>query len=160
MWSFKAAKIALICALPLAGCGYTPVYGPNGTGTQLQNRVLVDEPLTPDGYLITRQLETRLGRTNDAGYTLSVTTNTKEESLAFDADGDIERYNLVGTADYTLVNTATGAIAASGQVSNFTGYSATGTPVAALAAERDANERLMIILADQIVTELQTQASL
>jgi LPS-assembly lipoprotein len=44
----------------------------------------------------------------------------------------------------------------SGSVDNFTGYSATGTTVATLAAERDAQERLMTILADQIVTRLLT----
>lgn len=158
---FKKTPVLLICLLPvLAACGFEPVYGPNGTGTALQNRVLVDEPLTREGYLITRQLESRLGRTNDAAYSLSVTVKTGEKSLAIDADGDIERYNLVGTADYVLVNTSTGGIAASGQVDSFTGYSATGTPVAALAAGRDATERLMVILADKIVLELQIQASL
>ncbi|MEP4979551.1 LPS assembly lipoprotein LptE [Ascidiaceihabitans sp.] len=160
MWSFKTAQILLVAALPLASCGFTPVYGPDGVGTQLQNRVLVDEPLTRNGYLITRHLETRLGRTNDEAFALSVTVKTQEVSLAIDADGVIERYNLIGTADYTLINKSTGAIAASGQVESFTGYSATGTPVAALAAERDASERLMVILGDKLVAELQTQASL
>ena len=38
---------------------------------------------------------------------------------------------------------------------NFVGYSATGTTVATLAAKRDATERLMTILADEIVLQLQ-----
>jgi LPS-assembly lipoprotein len=42
----------------------------------------------------------------------------------------------------------------SGSVDNFTSYSATGTTVATLAAERDAQERLMIQLADQIFVRL------
>ena len=75
-------------------------------------------------------------------------------------DGDIERYNLVGTADYVLLDKASGAIVASGQVQNFTGYSATGTTVATLAAQRDAADRLMIILADKIVSELLVKATL
>ena len=151
----------LLFVLPLlAACGFQPVYGPSGTGTALQNRVVVDEPLTRESYLLTRQLEQRLGRGNDPVYSLAVSISTEEESLAIDADGDIERYNLVGRADYTLVNTQTGAIAAQGQVQNFTGYSATGTTVAQLAAERDATERLMVILADRIVTELLAKASL
>ena len=46
----------------------------------------------------------------------------------------------------------------SGNVDSFTGYSATGTTVATRAAERDAYERLMTILADQIVTRLEAGA--
>ena len=42
----------------------------------------------------------------------------------------------------------------SGTVNNFTAYSATGSTVATLAAERDALERLMVILGDQITTRL------
>ena len=56
--------------------------------------------------------------------------------------------------DFTLTETATGVIVTSGKVNNFVGYSATGTTVATLAAEEDAQERLMNILADQIVRRL------
>ncbi len=158
---FKAAWFKLFFVLPLlAACGFTPVYGVDGTGTKLQNRVLVDEPLTREGYVLTRQIERRLGRAAGPAYALSVTIKTTEESLAIDVDGDIERYNLVGTADYVLLDKASGAIVASGQVQNFTGYSATGTTVATLAAQRDAADRLMIILADKIVSELLVKATL
>jgi LPS-assembly lipoprotein len=46
-----------------------------------------------------------------------------------------------------------------GRVSDFTGFSATGSTVATLAAERDATARLMVILADQIVDRLVISAS-
>ena len=39
----------------------------------------------------------------------------------------------------------------SGVLDSFTAYSATGTTVATLTARRDAEERLMINLADQLV---------
>ena len=51
-------------------------------------------------------------------------------------------------------------IVASGNVQNFTGYSATGSTVETLAGERDAQRRLMTILADQITIELLTTVNL
>jgi LPS-assembly lipoprotein len=39
-------------------------------------------------------------------------------------------------------------------VDNFTGYSATGTTVATQASKQDAEKRLMVILAEQIITRL------
>ncbi len=140
--------------LALAACGFTPVHGPDGTGAALRGQVQVQEPATPAGYLLTRQLETRLGRTTAPRYALDLTLRTREDGLAINALGDITRFNLVARADYVLRDTLSGTINTSGSVENFTAYSATGTTVASLAAERDALERLMTILADQITARL------
>ena len=53
-----------------------------------------------------------------------------------------------------LTDTASGAQLGSGVVNSFTGYSATASTVVTLAAQRDAEERLMVILADQVVARL------
>jgi LPS-assembly lipoprotein len=74
--------------------------------------------------------------------------------------GETTRYSLVGQVDYTLTARDGGTVVASGQVGNFTGYSATGSTVETLAGERDARERLMTILADQLVTRLYATADL
>ncbi|MGJ8545757.1 MAG: LPS assembly lipoprotein LptE [Sulfitobacter sp.] len=146
-------KTSLLCvSLALGACGFQPVYGPGGTATRLQDRIDVQEPSSRDGYLLTRQLETRLGRGSD--YSLSIDVTSEAEGLAINTAGDITRYNLIGSADYALTDRATGQIVTSGFVQNFTGYSATGSTVATLSAERDAQKRLMTILADQIVTRL------
>lgn len=150
-WSRRAALLSIVA---LAGCGFQPVYGPGGTGSALQGRVEVQEPTTQNGYLMTRQLETRLGRANAPAYLLEVKLATGEEGLAINREGDTTRYNVLGAAEYNLRSAATGAVVTSGRVENFTGYSATGSTVATLAAERDATERLMVILADEIVTRL------
>lgn len=145
----------LILPLALAACGFTPVYGPGGAGAALRGRVRVQEPESPDSYLLVRTLEDRLGRPAGApAYELRYILTTKSEGQAVTATNETTRYSLVGRVDYTLTALATGTIAASGQVDNFTGYSATGSTVETLAGERDASERLMTILADQIVTRL------
>jgi LPS-assembly lipoprotein len=142
-------------ALALAACGFQPVHGPGGTGALLQDRVVVDAPNDRNGYLLVRELEERLGRGGNAAYGLALTTTTNEAQLAVNREGYIERFNLLGRTDYSLRELSTGAVLSSGYVENFTAYSATGTTVATLASEQDARERLMTILADQIVARLQ-----
>jgi len=146
---------ALALTVLLSACGFEPVYGPGGTGAQLQNRVLVDKPIDREGFLLVRQLEDRLGRPNDAAYGLSILLSVGEEARAIDPDGDIRRFHVIGTATYTLTDLGSGTALKTETVDNFVGYSATGTNVATLAARRDATERLMTILADEIVLQLQ-----
>ncbi len=141
--------------LALAACGFTPVYAPGGSGARLRGQVVVQEPSTQAGYLLVRQLETQLGRSGSAPrYALDLGLDTQASGLAINAAGDTTRFNLTGRAEYALRDTADGSILTSGTVENFTAYSATGTPVATLAAERDAVERLMVILGDQITARL------
>ncbi|MEO0633891.1 MAG: LPS assembly lipoprotein LptE [Pseudomonadota bacterium] len=147
-------KTTLLC-LMLAACGFSPVYGPGGSGAALQNRIVVDPPRDREGFILVRQLEDRLGRPSSAVYRLAVAIEIGQENRAIDPDGDIRRLHLVGAADYTLFDTASGATVAEGSVDSFVGYSATGTTVATLAARRDAQNRLMTILADDIVRRLQ-----
>ncbi|MFD2739685.1 LPS assembly lipoprotein LptE [Sulfitobacter aestuarii] len=146
----------LLLALPLVltACGFEPVYGPGCSGSALQNRVSVEEPETRDGYILTREIETRLGRSSAPTYALALSAATRADGLNIDRSGNINRYNLLGSVDYALRDLDSGVVLASGKVENFTGYSTTGSTVATLAAETDARERLMTILADQIVARL------
>ncbi|MGJ5618033.1 LPS assembly lipoprotein LptE [Sulfitobacter sp. MF3-043] len=147
-------RTLILAPLALAACGFEPVYGPGGNGSALQNRVLVDEPNERYGYFLTREIEGRLGRAAAPTYGLALTIATKQAGLATDVEGNTQRFNLIGTVDYALRHLSTGQIVTSGKVENFTGYSATGTTVATLAGEQDAQVRLMTILADQVVTRL------
>ena len=146
-----------LLALPLvalAACGFEPLYGPGGEGMALQNRVLVDAPGDRYGYFLVRELESQLGRAASPQWGLALTTTTTEDGLAIDSEGNTRRYNLLGTTSYALRDLSSGQIVTSGKVESFTGYSATGTTVATRAAELDAQERLMKILADLVVSRL------
>ncbi|MGA9250835.1 MAG: LPS assembly lipoprotein LptE [Roseobacter sp.] len=153
MSSFKRRTI-LLMPLALAACGFTPVYGTGTNGGALQNSVEVVEPNDDNSYLLTRRLEERLGRATVPTYRLNITVRSEREALAVNTESNINRFNLVGIADYALIDQSTGRVVTSGRVNNFTGSSATGTTVATLAAERDAQRRLMTLLADQVVVRL------
>ena len=107
-----------------------------------------------DSYLLVKNLEQRLGRTNSGNYRLNLTLSTRTEGQAITADNSITRYSILGAAGYSLTRLSDGMVISSGTESNFTGYSATGSTVETLAGERDAFERLMALLADQITARL------
>ncbi len=149
--------------LPLAlfaACGFTPVYAPGGTASALRGKVEVAVPESVDAYLLVQNLEERLGRPETAAYRLSLTLGTQAQGQAVTASNETTRYSIVGKVGYVLHDIASENIIASGAVDNFTGYSATGSTIETLAAERDARARLMVILADQITTQLYTTANI
>ncbi|MEO9649518.1 MAG: LPS assembly lipoprotein LptE [Roseobacter sp.] len=152
--SLYSRRSFLCLPVALAACGFTPVYSTGQSGVTLQNRIEVGEVEDLNGFLVTRRLEERLGRASAPSYKLTVDVTSRSEGLAVNSESNINRFNLIGEAKYVLVNQATGQIVTSGRVNNFTGSSASGTTVATLAAERDARERLMTLLADQIVVRL------
>ncbi|MDC0737916.1 hypothetical protein N6L24_06475 [Cognatishimia sp. SS12] len=161
MSSFDRRSFLRLTAAPLllAGCGFEPAFGPNGAARTLLGQVLVDEPTTSDGFVLTRQLEHRLGRAANPRYGLSVAITTEKEGVALTADNRTTRIDILGQATWALRALDSKEVLLSGKVDNFTGYSTTGATVSELAAERDARRRLMIILADQITLALTAQAS-
>ncbi len=147
-------RAILLGAGALAACGFEPVYAPGGTGQALYGKIRVDAPDGVNTYLLVRRLEEQLGRAAAPEYRLSIVLTTGLQGQAITASGDITFYSVPGTARYQLIRLDDDSVAASGKVDNFTGYSATGTTAETQAAQRDARERLMTILADQIVRDL------
>ncbi len=159
-------RTLLMLPLALAACGFTPVYGPGGNGTALYGQVTVQAPEeikaeeASHAYLLVRELEERLGRAGDGSYKLDLEISTNESGQAITTDNEIARYALTGAVEYTLKDSASDKVLLTGRVNNFTGYSASGNTVETLAGERDAYERLMTILAEQITIDLLTAPDL
>lgn len=154
LYSKRSFLFALAGTVALAGCNFTPVYGPGTSANKMQNRIKITEPTTRETFLITQHLESRLGRADAAPMSLSFSVSHGVSGLGATATGGTTRYHRDGTANYTLTHSETEEKLASGSVRNFTGYSATGNTAATLAAEQDSVERLMTILADMMIERL------
>lgn len=160
MSCFNRRKVVvLLGAMPLAACGFTPVYGPSGSGTALRNRVQVEPPTNRLEFELVARLEERLGQPTAPAFALTHRLTTSQEGIAVTGTDDITRTRILGEVDYALVEAASDAQLLAGQVSTFTAYSTTGTTLATDAAERDASARLAVALADQIVAQLLARAS-
>lgn len=155
MLSFdRRAVLAMIVALPVAGCGFQPVYGTQEAATALRGRVAYRAPDTPEGFRLRARLEDRLGRVEQGDYLLTVQMDIREIALVISSNQDINRYQLPGTATWVLTAANSDTPIAQGTAETFTAYSAFGTTVATRAAQDDARDRLAIALADLIVTDL------
>ncbi|MEP2715188.1 LPS assembly lipoprotein LptE [Pseudophaeobacter sp.] len=152
--------LALAASLVAGACGFSPVHAPGGSGSALYGNVVIAVPDQPssrgdsNAYFLVRDLEQRLGRTSSGDFALDLTLATRSEGQAITADNSITRYSIIGAAGYSLTRQSDGTVVSSGSETNFTGYSATGSTVETLSGERDAYERLMRILADQITQRL------
>lgn len=154
-WCDRRSVILGLGALALLpSCGFTPAYGPEGGAGRLSGAVGLAPPDGRAGYLLNRRLEDRLGRAAPARYMLETEIETGQSDLGTTSTGSTTRYRIVGSVSYRLKEAGGETVLAEDRVESFTGYSATGTSVATLAAERDALERLMTILADRIVDQL------
>jgi LPS-assembly lipoprotein len=144
----------LLSVVALAGCGFKPAYGPNGSASALRGKVRVDSSGTRESFTLAHDLEDIFAQASNEQYVLTFTVETEEAGLGITPDQEITRYHVTGTAKYTLVRTADGQTVASGEARNFTAYSATGSTVSSVTATRDAYDRLMSILADQIAAQI------
>ncbi len=158
--TFLKGGLAL-SVLAFAGCGFTPAYGPNGGAKALLGAVATQVPQTRDDYALTARIADRFGPATTPRYRLDYAIATEDTGQAITPDNATTRYSLAGKADYKLVDAQTDAVLLTGEVASFTSWSATGSTVATQTAEDDAHKRLMVMLADQIVTRLiATAASL
>ncbi len=147
-------RLFLLSGLALGACGFAPAYGPTGSAGRLQGQVMLDPPETQEVYLLNRRIEERLGRAAAGRFALSVEVATEQDGFGTTSAGSTTRYRLTGEARYRLRDTVTDTLISERRAVAFTGYSAFGSNVATLAGARDAEERLMVILADQIVDQL------
>ena len=150
MSSFRIFFAASLISM-LAACGFSPVYAPGGAGDGLRGSILVDAPDDRNSFVFVSRVEERLGRAQAARYTMAYDITTLSEGVGITPAQETTRFNLFGTVSYQIIDTTTGKPVTTGQVENFTGYSATSLIVGTQSVTRDANERLMVVLADQIV---------
>ena len=144
----------LLAPLALAACGFAPAYGPSGGAGALQGSIRAAEPRDKAAFDLVARLEERLGRAVAPRFDLTYTIRTQTARVGITPDNTIQRFQISGTVDWSLIDIASGARVDGGQVQNVAAWSATGSTIAGLSAEEDAARRLMVMLADQIVTRL------
>jgi LPS-assembly lipoprotein len=104
-------------------------------------------------FELVRNLEKQFRKNSSSKYELNYTLTIEEEKVVVSASQTLERYNLFGSLKYSLID-RDGSLVLTNMAKSFAGYSATGTPLATERAKRDAQDRLMAILAEQVLTRI------
>lgn len=154
--SRRTALLALASAT--AACGFTPLYAPGSPAASLRGRIALAPLEDRFGFLMREQLETRLGAAENAEFLLTIATRLSEDEAAIRAESGISRINLSGRSVFTLtpLNAADPVLA--DEVRAFTAYNTTASPFAADVAKQEAERRVAIALADQIVLRITATA--
>lgn len=156
-WSRRGILVASGAAL-LTGCGFTPVYGPNGGAAGLRGAIRAQDPDTDLEFSFTQRFEERMGLPNAPRFDLSYEIAVSETGLAIDGSNNVTRFSIEGRLTWRLVPVGADTPVLEATETAFTAYSATGSTISTLESDRDAQARLMTILADKVVTRLLAEA--
>src|SRR5690242_10294879 len=145
----RAALLGL-ALLPLAACGFTPVYG---SASEVANAgpVTIAEIRTEGraGHFLRQELVRTIGPGIpgvNGETTLEVKLTLAVERLAFTPDQAASRSDYVGTASWILRN-ASGAVVQTGNTTERASFNFADSAYADVAAQAAAQERLATLVA-------------
>lgn len=148
----SAATLTLLLGLP--SCGFTPVYGENSATSEVLGKLAFEDPSNQIEYLYLKALEQRIPPSQDAQY--EVRYNVALSYQGLDVVG-VSRVQVVGSVTSEFVDRTTQTVKLVNSVESFTSYTAEGG--FRDVQRRDAESRLMQMLADKFITLLIAQSS-
>ena len=160
MWWSRRGLAGALAALAVApaGCGFTPLYDEGSPATAAQGRIEVGVIEGAAGLAMRERLVALLGAPQAPTHLLAVRLEFERVGVVLTPQNVTTRFDVVGRASFSLVPLAGGPPVLAGSLREFTGVSAPDTPAtsafATESAERNAQRRLAVTLADQIVLRL------
>lgn len=149
--------LPLALLLSLAGCGLTPMYAGGASGTVAANLSAIQVAPIPEraGWLVRNALVDRLGgEAGDPAYRLEVELDDDLIGFGIRGDSAVTRERRTLRARYRLVDLSTGEVVLDATAGSDAGIDVVSSEYATVAAEQTAQERLALVLADQMVSRL------
>lgn len=151
--------ILTMAALPLAACGFTPVYRQGGAARGLMGDIRFDLIETPEGFQLLEVLEGRFGQPRpDARFNAAITLKITAEELILTAATSLSRFTLKADATVTVTEVATDQQTFTDVFRETIGYTSNTETLVTTTAERDARSKLMQGLGEQIASRLAATA--
>ncbi len=150
--------LAILLALGVSGCGFTPLYGTPGVASGL-TAIQVSTPEGRVGALLREHLDDVLGHNGAVPPTYRLTTTLGEQRYprGIRIDNVATRYEYVLVVDYALTPVGGNLKAArTGKVRVEVTYDSADQPYASVAAQQDAQNRATGEAARRIELELAT----
>src|SRR5690606_30430679 len=141
------------------GCGFTPVYGTNDDydieiGTYLASIKVEHHRVSGVlGQQLENALEDRLNPTSKdslygTAFRLQFTVVPRQDAAIIEQTGVIQRFNIVLTSNYKLVDAYTGEVLDSGTVRRTASFFNAPEKYAAYVAEKDAVQRALVEMSE------------
>lgn len=157
----RRTLLAVIGLSPLvAGCGFRPLYGESGGAADKQLANVRVAPLADrTGQLLHNYLRDRLnpyGQPSQPTYELKVTLTQQERDLGVLEDETASRASLTLTLTYQLLALTNGAPVSTGNSVAIASYDILADRYASEISKRDALDRALVQLADDVKLRLAT----
>lgn len=160
--SFKAplAALVLFVAIPLAGCGFSPLYeGDSGARTvNALADIDISAPETPVGRALKFGLLDEITGSGyapaSAAYRLVLTPRSQTQDVAIQQDAAVTRANYILVVPFTLVDNATGRTILRSTARSRSSYNRVESEFANLTAAQDAERRTAEAVARDIKRQI------
>jgi len=159
MWLSKLLTSVLLL-LMVGACGFQPLYGRTGDNAKVQAQLSQTYVLPIEGRTGQILRNNLLDRVTPAGipataaYQLQVVLKSKSAGVAIDSDSSTNRINLTLRARYTLFDRTGKTVFYNGVAQSISAYNVVDSDFANLSAEKNAEKRSAIVLAEEIHRQL------
>lgn len=140
-------------ALTFSACGFQPLHGGAVGGANGLSGISVSTGEEKIDFQLAQSLRDRMGE-NSGRYALELQNDLRRSRLGIRADDVASRYDMTLNVDYRLIDTKTGEVMTSGEVSSVSTFGAPDDPYGRNAASADAEARLADDAADRLILEL------
>lgn len=151
--------IPITAFILLAACGFQPVYGPKG-GNHVaapMHYIAVDDIPSRAGQILQIALEDGLHPQGDApkhSYRLAVQLEETRQPIIIERTGRVTRYNLIHTAKFRVYDPRGGQDMHKSNAKRISSYNVAPSDFSTFVGERDARERGLKELAQDILMQL------
>lgn len=155
----KKFSLIVVCLL-IASCGFRPLYQNTNTlngGTSVLNNIWVDTIRDQSGLELRNNLIDRFynaGVPEHPPYHLKIDLTERTRDLVIERDSTTTRKQLVITADYKLIETATGKTVENGSVRSASSYNILDSQYTTTVTQDQIRHQVLTDLADKITLRL------
>lgn len=164
-WMIPGLLPLMISAGMISACGFQPLYSQNGSSPAVQaelSAILVDVRRTDSRAERLEQLVysslldtlTPLGVSDNPAWRLKIALEQTSKGVGFEEDDSATRFNFQIFSEWRLIDTATGEAVFSSSSRSIAAYNVVTSQFATLTAEKDAEERAAVDLANDIRLQL------
>lgn len=153
----KASMVLAVMSMGLSACGFTPVYGERSSARETLESVMLEDPTSRVEQQFLMAVERRLPRPANPRYNVKYRIQL---SYTGANEFGVPRVQIFGRAISKIIDENTSEEKFAFTVDSFTSYSNDTTSNLEQLEKKNAEERLMQILADKFITRLMAQSQM
>jgi LPS-assembly lipoprotein len=157
---FLSLGAGLAAVTALSGCGFRPMYGNTGAGVPTEERLQsirvapMSDRIGQEMHNLMRDRLNPYGQPGSPAYVLRMQLREQRQNLGIRRDETATRANLVISARLELIETGERKVMLREVMSSTASYNILDNQFATVIAEKDARERALVVLADDVTRRL------